>query len=79
MNSRAFLQQIVQEEIDREAKIDKRIEKSVKRFLNHNRQFKQVEQREGCDAIIIYYRNDLSKYNMVLNGEKNAFLDDLNF
>ena len=72
------LQQI-QEEIEREAKIDKRIENSVKRFLKRNRQFKRVEQREDCDGIIIFYRDDLSKYNMILNGEENTFLDDPDF
>ena len=69
----------IQQEIDREAKIDRMIEAKVKKNLKENRQFYRVSQRKGCDGIMIFYRDNLLKYYMVLNGEKNTFLDDPNF
>ena len=56
--------------IQQETKIDKRIKLHVKRFLKENRQFKQVDQREGCDAIISFHRDDLTKNNIKLNDDK---------
>ena len=39
MNTTTTLRQQIQEEIDREAKIDQAIESMVKKFLKQNKQF----------------------------------------
>ena len=49
----------IQEEMDREAKIDRLIEAKVKKIFNKNRQFYRVSQRKGCDGIMIFYRDNL--------------------
>ena len=67
----------IQEEIDREAKIDRLIEAKTKKFLKENKQFYRVGQRKGCDAIMVYYRDDLSRYHIKLNVELNDYTDRL--
>ena len=59
----------LQEEIDREAKIDKIIENSMKRFFKKNRQFKRVDRRKDSDAVLIFYRDNIERYNMALTGD----------
>ena len=65
------LQQQTQEEIQREAKIDKTIENIKKRFLKQqaNRKYRIVSTRKEADAALLFNRLDLSKYNIVLNDE----------
>ena len=67
----------IHQEIDREAKIDRMIESKVKKFLKENKQFYRVGQRKGCDAIIVFYRDDLSRYHIKLNVELNDYTDRL--
>ena len=50
----------IQQEIDREAKIDRLIESKLKRFLKHIKNLKQVYRQEDCDAIMIFDRDDLT-------------------
>ena len=65
----------LQQEIDREARIDKMIENSIERFLKKYRQFKRVDRREDSDAVLIFYKNNIGKYNMALTGnEEEAFI-----
>ena len=48
-----------------------------KKFLKENRQFYRVGQRKGCDAIMVYCRDDLSRYHIKLNMELNDSTDRL--
>ena len=54
MDTATTLRQQIQQEIDREAKFEKLINKSMKRFLKDNKQFYQVKQIEGCHAVLIF-------------------------
>ena len=47
-------QRQIQEEIDREAKIDRKIESMVKKFLKKNKQFYRVPELNGCDAVLFF-------------------------
>ena len=59
----------IQQEIDREAKIDRLIEAKTKKFLKENKQFYRVGQRKGCDAILFFHRDDLTKTSFKLNDD----------
>ena len=65
------LQRQIQEEIDREAKKDMLIESMVKKFLKQNKQFYRVPELNGCDAVLFYFRNDLTRYHIKLYKEGN--------
>ena len=65
----------IQQEIDREAEIDRMIEVMVKKILKRNKQFYRVPELNGCDAILFYFRNDLTRYHIKLYKERNeAFM-----
>ena len=64
----------IQQEIDREAKIDRLIKCKIKFFFKNKRQFKRVYRRDDCDAVLIFYRDNLSYFNFVLNGEEEPFV-----
>ena len=70
------LQQQIQEEIQREAKIDKRIENIKKKFLKQqaNRKYRVVSTRKEANAILLFDRTNLTKFDVVLNNESNEFL-----
>ena len=59
----------IQQEIDREAKIDRLIEAKTKKFLKENKQFYRVGLRKGCDAILFFHRDDLTKTSFKLNDD----------
>ena len=61
----------IQQEIDREAKIDKAIESMVKKFLKRNKRFYRVPELNGCDAVLFYFRDDLTRYHIKLYTEGN--------
>ena len=71
------LQQQIEEEIQREAKIDRRIETIVKRLLKYceNRKYRLVSTRKEADGVFIFNRSDLTKYTVVLNEEDNERLN----
>ena len=69
MPTQLQLQRQIQQEIDREAKIDRLIEAKVKKFLKESRQFYRVGQRKGCDAILFFHRDDLTKTSFKLNDD----------
>ena len=71
MNTTTTLRQQIQEEMDREAKIDQTIESMVKKFLKRNKQFYRVPELNGCDAVLFYFRNDLKRYHIKLYREGN--------
>ena len=65
------------EEMKREAEIDRIINSKLRRFLKHNKQFIRVDTKEECTAIIIFNRDDLSKYNMFLYKNQEPIIRDL--
>ena len=67
----------IQEEMDREAKIDRLIEAKTKKFLKHNKQFRRVDHYTNCDATIIYCRDDLTRWYIRLSHEDNYPIEDL--
>ena len=71
------LQQQIQEEIQREAFIDKRIENIKKRFFKQpaNRKYRIVSTRKEADSVLLFDRTDLTKYSMFLCGEHNEVLE----
>ena len=71
------LQQQIEEEIQREVKIDKRIAGIVKRILKYkeNNKYRIVSTRKEADAILVFIRSDLTRYNIVLNEENNEHLN----
>ena len=71
MTNQLQLQRQIQEEIDREAKIDCKIESIVKKFLKENKQFYCIPKLNGCDAVLFFFRNDLTRYHIKLYKEGN--------
>ena len=65
------------EGMKREAEIDRIINSKLRRFLKHNKQFIRVDTKEECIAIIIFNRDDLSKYNMFLYKDQEPIIRDL--
>ena len=61
----------IQQEIDREAEIDRMIEAMVKKFLKQNKQFYRVPELNGCDAVLFFFRDDLTRYHIKLYIEGN--------
>ena len=66
----SLLQQI-QQEINREAIIDKRIDRIVKRFLKDPiyRKYRVVPTKPQADAILVLDRNDLSNFYVIFNKD----------
>ena len=62
MANQLQLQRQIQEEIDKEAKIECRIEFIVKKFLKRNKQFYRVPELNGCDAVLFYFKDDLTRF-----------------
>ena len=56
MANQLQLQRQIQEEMDREAEIDRLINKKIKIFFKQNKQFKIVDERKDCDSILYFYR-----------------------
>ena len=71
MANQLQLQRQIQEEIDREAEIDRMIEAKVNKFLKENKQFYRIPELNGCDAVLFYFRNDLTRYHIKLYKEGN--------
>ena len=77
MSTQLQLQRQIQEEIDREAKIDRAIESMVKKILKLNKQFYRVSERKGCDAVLFYFRDDLTRYHIKSYIEGNEAYEKL--
>ena len=56
MANQLQLQRQIQEEIDKEAEIDRLINNQMKKFFKQNKQFKIVDERKDCDSILYFYR-----------------------
>ena len=72
------LQVQIQREMQREAKIDKTIERLLKIFLKQpgNKKYKTIPSKKGADAVLIFERLDIVKYSMFLCDENNEFLEE---
>ena len=66
MANQLQLQRQIQEEIDKEAKIERRIESMVKIFLRRNKQFYRVPELNGCDVVLFYFKDDLTRFHINL-------------
>ena len=77
MANQLQLQRQIQEEIYREAKIDRLIEAKTKKFLKANKQFYQVPELKDCDAVLFYFRDDLTRFHIRLSHEDNYPIEDL--
>ena len=66
MANQLQLQRQIQEEIDKEAKIERRIESMVKKFLKRNKQFYRVPELNGCDVVLFYFKDDLTRFHINL-------------
>ena len=69
MTNQLQLQRQIKEKIDREAKIDCEIESMVKKFKKKNKQFYRIPELNGCDAVLSFLRNNLTRYNIFLYTE----------
>ena len=58
MANQLQLQRQIQEEIDREAKIDRLIKNQMKKFFKHNKQFKIVDERKIVILFYIFIENN---------------------
>ena len=54
MANQLQLQRQIQEEIDKEAEIDRLINNQMKKFFKQNKQFKIVDERKDCDSILYF-------------------------
>ena len=72
----ATLQQI-QEEIQREAAIDAKIEKLKNNFIKQpaNRKYRIIPTKKDADAVLLFNRSNLTRYNIILCKENNKFID----
>ena len=75
MANQLQLQRQIQEEMDREAKIDRLINKKIKRFLTTIKNLKQVYRQEDCDTIIAFNRDDLSHSNAFFVNDLKEKID----
>ena len=71
------LQQQIQREIDEEARIDKKIENFKKHFLKRkaNRKYIITETRKESHIIIIFDRENMARYDIFYNNEKDEQLN----
>ena len=67
----------IEEEIQREAEIDKRIENIKKRFLKQqaSKKYRIIPTKKDADAVLLFNRSDLRNYNIVLCKENNEFIE----
>ena len=67
------LQRQIQEEMDKELLKERQIKNRLKRFLKNHKQFKLVDKKEDSDAVIIFNKNDIDRYNFSLTNGENPF------
>ena len=68
------LQRQIQEEMDREVIIEKQIKNTLKRFLKKHKQFKLVDKKENSDAVIIFRKDDIGRFQFALTNGENPFI-----
>ena len=75
MTNQLQLRNQIQEEMEREAKIDSLINKKIKRFLHCTKNLKQVYRQEDCDTIMVFNRDDLSQSNVFFVNNPKEKID----
>ena len=75
---RLQLRRQIEEEMEREAEIDRKIEIYKRKFLKEkcNRKYRIVSTRKEANAVIIYDRTNIKMCSLVLNSEKDKALDE---
>ena len=76
MANQLQLQRQIQEEIDREAKIDRLINNQMKKFFRPNKQFKIVDERKDCDSILYFYRKQPITTSFAIDNKSKDILFD---
>ena len=50
---------------------EKKIKKILKDFFKVNKQFKEVSEQTNCDAVLIFNKDNLKSYHIVIRSEIN--------
>ena len=74
------LQRQIQEEMDREAMVERRIKNSIKRFFKMFKQYKEVTTIDQSDVVLIFDKTDIEYFNVFMTDEnvKNYFKTNIN-
>ena len=74
------LQRQIQEEIDQEAMVERRINNSIKRFFKMFKQYKEVTSIDQSDVVLIFDKTDIEYFNVFMTDEnvKNYFKTNIN-
>ena len=75
--SNQLLQQI-QQEMNREAMFEEKINKCLKQYLKINKQFYQVNQIKDCHAVLIFKKEFPLKVDLRIYNPKNP-IDEMFF
>ena len=71
MANQLQLQKQIQEEMDREAQIDRLIKAQMKKFFKRDKQFKIVNERKNCDSILYFNREPPIKTSFAIDDDKS--------
>ena len=71
------LRRQIEEEMEEEARIDRKIEIYKRKFLKEkgNSKYRIVSTRKEADVVVIYDRTNIENCALVLNSEKDKELD----
>ena len=74
------LQRQIQEEMEREVMIVRRINNSIKRFFKMFRQYKEVSTIDESDIVLVFDKSDIRYFNSIITDEnvKNYFKSNTN-
>ena len=74
------LQRQIQEEMEREEMIVRRINNSIKRFFKMFKQYKEVTTIDQSDIVLIFNKTDIEHFNFFMTDEnvKNYFKTNIN-
>ena len=74
------LQRQIQEEMEREEMIVRRINNSMKRFFKMFKQYKEVTTIDQSDVVLIFNKTDIEHFNVFMTDEnvKNYFKTNIN-
>ena len=74
------LRRQIQEEIDQEAMVERRINNSIKRFFKMFKQYKEVTTIDQSDVVLIFDKTDMEYFNVFMTDEnvKNYFKTNIN-
>ena len=72
------LRRQIEEEMEREAEINRKIEIYKRKFLKEkgNSKYRIVSTRKEANAVIIYDRTNIKSCTLILNSEKDKEIDD---